>query len=569
MRHSAAHVMAHAVKRLFPQAKLGIGPTIENGFYYDIYIDHAFTPEDLRKIEKEMREIITQDNPFKRIEMNREEAISFLKERGEFLKVEIVESLPNEKVSFYEEGDFVDLCRGPHVKSTGEIKAFALLSTSSAYWRGDENRELLQRIYGTAFPSRKELEAHLARLEEAKKRDHRLLGKHLSLFTFFEEAGPGLVFWLPKGAMLRRLLEDEWLRVHQRAGYHLVYTPHIAKAGLWEKSGHLKFFEQNMFSRMTMEGQDYLLKPMNCPFHILIYRQKRRSYRELPLRLCEFGTVYRYERTGVLHGLLRVRGLTIDDAHIFCSREQIKGEIVGCLHLMQAMLRKVQMEDIEVELSTMPEKHAGDVKEWEEAQEQLKQALRKCHLPFAVDEGGGAFYGPKIDVKIRDSLGRKWQGPTIQLDFNLPRRFELTYVAESGKQEPVYMVHRAMFGSMERFLGMLIEHFGGQFPLWLSPEQIRICPVSDKTLHYAHRIGNALNNEGFRVSVDDSNNTLGYKIRQAELEKVPLVVVVGRKEVVESSITVREKGGKQTKTTLESWVKELKQQMAREMETDV
>lgn len=542
LRHSAAHVLASAVKELFPDVKLAIGPTIEDGFYYDFLTHHAFTPEDLERIETRMKEIVSRNLAFERSEMPREEAVNFLSGQGEMLKVEIVHEIPDSRVSFYRHGDFTDLCRGPHAGSTSEISFFKLLSSSGAYWRGDERRDRLQRIYGTAFFSEKELSDYLERLEQAKLRDHRKLGKQLELFDMYEEAGPGLIFWLPKGAQLRRTIEDFWVSEHRKRGYQMVYTPHVMKSNLWQTSGHLDFYRENMYGAIRVEEQEYILKPMNCPGHILIYKSKRRSYRELPLRLAELGTVYRYERSGVLHGLLRVRGFTQDDAHIFCTPDQLLPEMVSCVSLVQSMMKVFGFHETLINLATRPEKFSGTEDEWEQAQGTLRKALEEKNLPYEEDPGGAVFYGPKIDFKIKDALGRFWQGPTIQFDFNLPGRFNIAYVGADNAEHTPVMVHRAVLGSFERFLGTLIEHHAGAFPVWLSPVQARLLPIADRHVPYCEEVKNKLEGGGFRVEVDSSNEKIGLKIRNAEVQKIPYMLVVGDKEIQAGAVSVRKKG---------------------------
>jgi len=543
MRHSAAHVMAGAVQSIFPDAKFGIGPAIENGFYYDFDLPRSLTPDDLPLIEAKMGEIIASNSAFIREEVTKKEARWLF--AAQPYKLELIDELPDEKVSVYRQGSFVDLCRGPHVSSTGEIKAFKLVSIAGAYWRGDEHRPMLQRIYGVAFETRKALAEHLEKLEEAARRDHRKLGMELDLFSIHEEAGPGLVHWHPKGAVIRRVIEDFWKDEHVKRGYDIVYTPHIAKVGLWQTSGHWEFYRENMYSPMDIEGQEYVLKPMNCLGHILIYKTRLRSYRELPLRYAELGTVYRYERSGVLHGLSRVRGFTQDDAHIFCRFDQLEDEVVGVLDLALFMAHTFGFTNYQVLLSTRPEKYAGSSELWKEATETLSQALARLEIDYKIDPGEGVFYGPKIDIKVEDALGRAWQGPTIQVDFNLPQRFDVTYIGEDSREHPVAMVHRTVLGSMERFLGSLIEHYGGAFPVWLAPVQVMIIPVADRHLDYARKLEAELRNEGVRVKVDARSERMNLKIRQAQLDKVPCMLVVGDKEVAASTVSVRLRSGEQ------------------------
>ena len=542
IRHSAAHVMADVVTRLFPDVKLAIGPPTEDGFYYDFLAPRPFRDEDLERIESQMRQIIAQDLAFEYAEYPREEALGL--NAAEPLKLEIIREIPaHEPISTYKHGDFEDLCAGPHVPSTGEIPAFKLLSVAGAYWRGDENRPMLQRIYGTAFESQQALDEHLARLEEAKRRDHRLLGRELDLFSVHDETGPGLIVWHPKGARLRGIVEDFWKQRHYAAGYDLVYTPHIGRATLWETSGHLDFYKENMYAAMEMDGQDYYLKPMNCPFHILYYQTAMRSYRELPMRVGELGSVYRYERGGVLHGLLRVRGMTQDDAHIFCRPDQVVDEVNAVLDLDFGILQAMGFSDFEVMLSTRPEKAVGDAAQWDLATDSLRQTLERRGMPFGVDEGGGAFYGPKIDIHIRDAIGRMWQCTTVQFDFNLPQRFGLTYIGDDGKERQPYMVHRALLGSLERFMGVLIEHYGGAFPVWLAPVQAVVIPIADRHLDYAAEVQAQLAAAGARVQTDARGERMNAKIREAQLQKIPYMLVVGDREAAAGAAAVRLRSG--------------------------
>jgi len=542
LRHSTSHILAQAVMEIFPGVKLGIGPATEDGFYYDFDLPQAITPEDLPKIEKAMKDICKKNQKFERQEVSKDEAIRLFEEKGEKYKVEIIKDLAVDQVSLYRNGDFVDLCRGPHVDFTGRIKAFKLLSIAGAYWRGIETNPMMQRIYGTVFPTKEELDAYLANLEEAKKRDHRKLGKELDLFSLHEEAGAGLVYYHPKGAMLRSLIEDFMKKENLKRGYEQVYIPHIAKIDLWNTSGHTNYYRENMYF-MKIDEQEYVVKPMNCPGHILIYSRKTRSYRDLPIRYFEFGTVYRYEKSGVLHGLLRVRGFTQDDAHIFCREDQLEGEIVQTLDFI-AFVMKTFGFDFKINLSTRPESFAGTVDNWEKATAILEKALQDRGLPFEIDPGAGVFYGPKIDVKLKDSLGRAWQGPTVQVDFNLPQRFNLNYIGEDGKQKTPVMVHRAILGSLERFIGALIEHYGGAFPFWLAPTQVSILPVSDRHNDYADKVAAQLREIGVRVEVDARRETIGAKIRNAQLQKVPYMLIVGDKEEQAGTVAIRsrEKG---------------------------
>ncbi len=541
MRHSASHVMAEAVAKLFPDVKFGIGPIIEDGFYYDFDLPRPLTPDDLPLIEEKMKEIIVQDLPFICEEVSREEARRIFSDQP--YKLELIEDLPDDRFTIYRQGLFTDLCRGPHVNSTGEIKAFKLLSIAGAYWRGDEHRPMLQRIYGTAFETEEALDRYLHKLDEAARRDHRKLGKELDLFSIHEESGPGLVHWHPKGALIRHLIEEFWIEEHLKRGYEIVYTPHIAKLDLWKTSGHWSLYRDYLYSPMDVEGQQYIIKPMNCPGHILIYKTRLRSYRELPLRWAELGTVYRYERSGVLHGLARVRGFTQDDAHIFCRPDQLEDEVIGVLELARFMMKSFGFPDYEVLLSTRPEKYAGTLEVWEEATRVLEKALERLNLPYSVDPGGGVFYGPKIDIRLKDALGRTWQGPTTQVDFNLPERFKVTYVAEDGREHQAVMIHRTVLGSMERFLACLIEHYGGAFPVWLAPVQVVVIPIADRHLDYAHQVKARLGAQGIRVIVDARPGRMNLRIRDAQLQKIPYMLVVGDKEVASGTLSVRLRSG--------------------------
>ena len=542
MRHSTAHVMADAVLKLFPEAKMGIGPPIENGFYYDFEVSRPFTPEDLEEIEKLMKETIKEGFPFQREELSRADAETMFSDQP--YKMELIEGLPGEEViSIYRHDEFVDLCQGPHVRGTSDIPAMKLLSVAGAYWRGDEKRPMLQRIYGTAFESEQELAEHLERLEEAERRDHRTLGRQLNLFSIHEEIGPGLIVWHPKGGRVRSLVEDYWKDLHYRLGYDIVYSPHIGRAQLWETSGHLDFYQEGMFAPLEVDEQQYYLKPMNCPFHIAIFKNALHSYRELPLRFAELGTVYRYERSGVLHGLMRVRGFTQDDAHIFCTPDQVEDAVGGVLELTFELLDAFGFKDYSIALSTRPEKYVGDPEMWEHATKSLQGALEKRSLSFTVDEGGGAFYGPKIDINITDALGRAWQCTTVQFDFTLPQRFDLTYQdAEGGRSQP-YMVHRAILGSMERFLGVLIEHYGGAFPLWLAPVQAVLIPIADRHIEYCESVLAKLEAAGFRAEVDTRGERMNQKIRTAQMQKVPYMLVVGDREQEANAVAVRHRDG--------------------------
>lgn len=544
VRHTAAHVMAEAVQSLYPDVKVTIGPVIEDGFYYDFDSPATFSPEDLEKIEQKMKEIVERDKPLVRKKIPREDAIELFRNENEDYKVEIINDLPvNEDITIYEQGEWHDLCRGPHAPSTGYVKSFKLTSTAGAYWRGDERNAMLQRIYGTAFWDRKQLKKYLNMLEEAKKRDHRKLGKELDLFSIQESVGPGLILWHPKGSRIRRIIEDYWRDQHELAGYELLYTPHIAKLDLWKTSGHVDFYRENMFSPMQIENLDYQIKPMNCPFHILIYKSQVRSYRDLPLRWAEIGTVYRYERSGVLHGLLRVRGFSQDDAHIFCTPEQIKDEILGVLNLTTTFLKTFGFDDYEIYLSTRPEKFVGEENDWDMATEAIKDALETKGVKYEIDEGGGAFYGPKIDLKINDAIGRSWQCSTVQVDFNLPKRFDMNYIGEDNVRHTPIMIHRAIFGSIERFFGILIEHYAGAFPLWLSPEQVRIATISEEQNDYAEHVYGKLKEKGIRAEKDTRNEKLGYKVREAQLAKVPYLLVIGDNEKRDRTVSPRKHGG--------------------------
>ncbi|MFQ5868899.1 MAG: threonine--tRNA ligase [Candidatus Zixiibacteriota bacterium] len=541
--HSTAHVMASAVVELYPETKVAIGPATAEGFYYDFDRPQPFTPEDLEKIEEKMRQILDGGHPFVRKEVSRQEATDYFRERGEIYKVEILSELPPEEtVSLYSHGDFVDLCRGPHLPSTDKIGAFKLLKVAGAYWRGSEKNKMLQRIYGVSFPRQEQLEEYLGRLEEAKKRDHRLLGPKLDLFSIHEAAGAGLVMWHPKGALVRNLIEEHWKREHFRGGYELVYSPHIAKIDLWKTSGHVDFYSENMYSPMDIEGTQYLIKPMNCPFHILIYKSKVRSYRELPLRWAELGTVYRYERSGVLHGLFRVRGFTQDDAHIFCRPDQVKEEIERVFNFSIKLLGDFGFDKLLCLLSTRPEKFVGEDKSWEMATEALRETLEKSSLRYKIDEGAGVFYGPKIDLDIEDSLGRMWQLTTIQFDFNLPERFDLRYTDSDGQQKTPFMIHRALLGSLERFFGILIEHYSGALPFWLFPVQVVVISITDQQEPYAREVREQLLQAGLRAELDARSEKVGYKIREAEEQKIPYMLIIGKKEVENQNVAVRVHG---------------------------
>jgi len=541
MRHSAAHLMAEAVQELFPDAKFGIGPAIENGFYYDFDLPRALTPEDLKALEKLMKRNQKRNDKFERNVVSREEAMEIFKDNP--YKLELIQNFPEgEEISTYQQGNFLDLCRGPHVESTRKIGPFKLQSVAGAYWRGDEKRPMLQRIYGTAWPTREELDDYLHRLEEAAKRDHRRLGRELDLFSVNEEIGPGLILWHPKGAMIRYLVEQFEQQEQLKRDYDLVYTPHIASEKIYKTSGHLETYGENMYSPMSIEEVDYYLKPMNCPGHIMIYKDRVHSYRELPIRLAELGTVYRYERSGTLHGMLRVRGFTQDDSHIFCTREQVVEEVTGVIDLA------LHMADIfgygfEAYLGTRPEKAIGDESRWDEAIDDLKAALANKGMKYTIDEGEGAFYGPKIDIKWLDALGRAWTGPTIQVDFNLPERFDVNYIGEDGSRHRAAMIHRTLLGSMERFVGGLVEHYGGAFPAWLAPVQASIIPITDDQVEFAKSVQDRLKAHGIRAEVNDSSGRMQAKIRNAQLQKIPYMLVVGGREAEADSVAVRLRTG--------------------------
>ncbi len=550
IRHSMAHVMAEAVVEKMPGTKVAIGPAIEDGFYYDFELPRQLTEEDLEEISKRMQEIIKEGHEFQRSVISREEAYEFFKKQNQDYKLELLEAIPEgEDVSMYNQGGFTDLCRGPHVEDTSELnpQAFKLLNIAGAYWRGDENNQMLTRIYGTAWKNPKELRQYLQRLEEMRKRDHRKVGRELDLFSTHEEAGPGLIYWHPKGARIRLAIEDYWRDQHLKNGYEMLYTPHVGKSWLWETSGHLGFYNENMYSPMQIDENDYYIKPMNCPFHIMIYNTNLHSYRDLPLRWAELGTVYRYERSGVLHGLLRVRGFTQDDAHIICTPDQIEDEILEVLRFSLHMWKAFGFSDIKAYLATRPgeDKSVGDDSAWGQATESLKKAIDAEGLDYEVDEGGGAFYGPKIDLKIKDALGREWQMTTVQFDFNLPERFDMTFVDHDGKEKRPYMVHRALLGSIERFFGVLVEHYGGAFPVWLAPVQARIIPVADVFTEYAKEVKKQLAAAGLRVDADLSDNRMNAKIRNAQNEKIPYMLIVGEKEKDASSVSLRRRTGKQ------------------------
>ncbi len=543
--HSASHLLAQAVKQLYPQAKVTIGPAVPEGFYYDFDVDPPFTEADLEKIETRMRELAAQKIPVVHKWLARDQALKLFAERGETYKNEIISELPDEQISVYEQGDFVDLCRGPHVPSTGYLKAVKLLSVAGAYWRADEKNRMLSRVYGVAFPTREQLKEHLAMLEEAKRRDHRKLGPALDLYSFHEEAGAGLVFWHPKGATVRRMIQQYWEQEHLAAGYQLVLTPHIARAGLWQTSGHLDYYSENMYL-MDVEQEQYVLKPMNCPGHMLIYRTRVHSYRDLPLRMGEWGTVYRRERSGVLHGMMRVRGFTQDDAHIFCTPEQVEDEAFGVVSLSVKMLRAFGFEKFKVDLSVRDprhrEKYLGTDEQWQLAEQALVRALERTGLPYRRAEGEAVFYGPKIDIKLLDSLGREWQCPTCQFDFNEGVRFDLYYMGQDGQHHPVYLVHRTVLGGIERFMGILVEHYAGAFPAWLAPVQVRVMSVTDAEAAYAAATADRLQAEGVRVETDLRSDKISHKISEAERQKIPFMFVVGGREAQSGAVALRRHG---------------------------
>ena len=557
VRHSTAHIMAEAVVEMFPEAEIAIGPPIEDGFYYDFDLPRSLTPEDLEVIEVRMREIIAENHEFKKEVISASEARQIFKDQS--YKLELIDGLEQggfdeygepldeqPEISTYTQDTFTDLCRGPHVENTGKINpdAIKLLQVAGAYWRGDENRPMLQRIYGTAWNSATELEEYLWKLEEARKRDHRRLGRELDLFSISEDVGPGLILWHPKGGMVRKITEDYCREEHEKGGYDFVYTPHIGKANLWETSGHLDWYQENMYSPIDIEGQQYFLKPMNCPFHVEIYKSQLRSYRDLPLRYAEWGTVYRYERSGVLHGLLRVRGFTQDDAHLFCRPDQMPQEIDRVLQFNLDLLRAFGFTDFQAYLATRnPEKSAGKPEDWEAPTEALIQALDRAEIPYQIDEGEAVFYGPKIDIKIKDALGREWQLSTIQFDFILPEHFDMTYVGEDGREHRPYMIHRALLGSMERFMGVLIEHYGGAFPVWLAPVQAAIIPIADRHMEYANSVASQLKGAKLRVQVDDRGERMNAKIRDAQMQKIPYMLVIGDREVEAGTVAVRLRSG--------------------------
>jgi len=562
LRHSTSHILAQAVKRLFPQAKLGIGPAIKNGFYYDFDIEGELLSKNLSRIKNEMEKIIEENLLFQKEVVTKEEAKQIFEERKEPYKLELIEEIEDSYLTLYRQGEFVDLCRGPHVKSTGEVKFFALLSVAGAYWRGKEGNPMLSRVYGISFFTREELKEYLEWMEEAKKRDHRKLGRELEIFDIHPELGPGLAVYYPKGSIIREIIESFEKEEHLKRGYQLVRTPHISRADLWKKSGHLDFYRENMYV-FSIGGEEYVLKPMNCPAHIMIYKSKQRSYRDLPLRLFELGTVYRREESGVLHGLLRLRGFTQDDAHIFCLPSQLIDEVRKVLRFTFFMMDTFGL-GCKITLSTRPKKFIGSPAIWETSTAALKEALKKEDLDFDIAGGEGAFYGPKIDIQIEDALGRLWQGPTIQVDFNLPERFDLTYVAPGGEKKQVVMIHRVVLGAIDRFLGILIEHLGGKFPVWLAPVQVKILTITCKEAPFAENIYQKISSQGIRVELDSRNELLGYKVREAQLEKIPYMVIVGRKEVESNLLTVRKREGENLRNiSVENFIRMIKEKIAR------
>lgn len=561
-RHSTSHIMAHAVKELYPDTKLAIGPATADGFYYDLDSPHSFTDDDLLLIEAKMLEIIKRNNPFVRKEISRQDAIRLFEGLGEIYKVELLNEIPDETVTIYEEGNFVDLCRGPHIESTGKVKAFKLLSVAGAYWRGNEKNKMLQRIYGVSFFTEDELKNYLRFLEEVKKRDHRRLGKELDLFSVNDEIGAGLVLWHPRGATIRRIIEEFWLSEHVKAGYQILYTPHIAKLDLWRRTGHVDFYKNNMYSPMEIEGLEYEIKPMNCPFHVSVYKSHLRSYRDLPLRYAELGTVYRYERSGVLHGLLRVRGFTQDDAHIFCTEEQIEDEVRSVLDFTIFILKSFGFHDYDIYLSTRPDEYVGTDAGWEKATSALRSALEHKNLPYSIDPGEGVFYGPKIDIKVKDCLGRPWQCSTIQVDFNIPERLDITYRGIDSKDYRPVMIHRALMGSLERFMGILIEHYAGAFPLWLSPVQVSILTISERHTEYARMVLKSFIERRIRADIDEDNEKIGYKIRKATMLKTPYMCIIGDKEMNNKTLSIRKMDGKTIgELSIDEFIKILEQEV--------
>ncbi len=562
IRHSLSHIMAAAIREIYPEVKFGIGPSIENGFYYDVDLSEKLSPDDLTKIESKMKKIIKENLPIEKKIINRSEALDLFKNQP--YKLELIKELAEGEISTYQLGEFIDLCKGPHVSSTGKIdsESFQLHSIAGAYWRGDEKRPMLQRIYGYAFPSKEELDAFIYQLSEAQRRDHRLIGRKLELFKFDEKLGPGLPIWLPKGAILKKIVQDFVLDKYFQNGYEPIETPHIARLHLWQTSGHADFYKESMFPPMHLseiseeEKDDYQLRPMNCPFHILAYQDKPRSYRDLPIRYSELGTVYRYEKSGVLHGLNRVRGFTQDDAHIWCTPDQLPEEIKKTLNLGLEILSSFGFKEYDIYLSTRPEKYIGDKEIWAKATDALKETLDSQKIKYQIDEAGGAFYGPKIDIKIKDSIGRSWQCTTIQVDFNLPEKFNLSFIDENGQEKRPIMIHRALLGALERFIGVLIEHYGGRFPVWLSPNQVAIIPISDRHLTYAQKVSSELKKNSFRVVIDSQGKTVNKKILQAEEQQIPFIIVIGDREIEKENISIRERDKADLSTlTIEEFIK--------------
>ena len=544
IRHSAAHLLAEAVLKIYPDAKLTIGPAISDGFFYDFDIDGTFSQEDLVSIERQMKRSIKRNTKFEGKELSKKEALIIYKDNP--YKTEIINSMPKDEVITeysHSNGNFVDLCKGGHVEKTGEIKAVKLLSTAGAYWRGDENNKMLQRIYGTAFESIEELDKHLLFLDEATRRDHRKLGNELDLYSISQDVGSGMILWHPKGSFIRSKIEDYWKSEHIKDNYDLIYTPHIGKSDLWLKSGHLDNFKENMFPSIDMDNNEYYLKPMNCPFHISYYKNKLRSYRDLPMRIGELGTVYRYEKQGVLHGLLRVRGFTQDDAHIFCTPDQVVEEFNSVLDLTFRIYDKFDFKNYKITLSTKPDKYVGEDKDWDFAEKILEKILNEKGIEYELDEGGGAFYGPKIDIHIEDAIGRLWQCTTVQFDFNLPERFDLKYISSEGNEIKPIMIHRALLGSVERFFGVLVEHYAGSFPMWLAPVQIMIIPIADRHIDYCNQISDALKEKDFRSVVNDSSERMNAKIREAQMQKIPYMIVIGDSEISQNKLSIRTRSG--------------------------
>lgn len=559
-RHSCAHLLAHAVTELFPDVQYGIGPATETGFYYDFLTSKPFTPEDLEKISKKMKYLVKQNFAIERLVWDRQKTIDYFLSKNQHLKVELIkEKVEEDKVTVYKQGDFVDLCRGPHLPRVSHLKHFKLLSVAAAYWKGDETSHSMQRIYGTVFHTAEELQDHLKFLKEAKARDHRKLGKDLGLFTITDEIGAGLVLWHPKGSIIRHEIEQFWYEEHLKNGYQLVNTPHIARIDLWNTSGHTEFYKENMFTPISFDNTDYQLKPMNCPFHMVIYKSRNRSYKEMPVRWAELGTVYRYERSGVLHGLMRVRGFTQDDAHIYCTPSQLEEEVGKLINFSLHMLKAFGFEELDIYLSTRPEKYVGESEDWEMATTALKKSLENNRVNYKIDPGEGVFYGPKIDIKVKDVLKRAWQCTTIQIDFNLPKRFNLKYSDDQGKIRQPIMIHRALLGSLERFFGVLIEHYGGFFPVWLSPVQVTVIPITERNLEYARSISEILKTNFIRVELDERSEGVGRKIRDAELQKIPYIIIVGDEEQKDKNISLRiHKKGDQGKRSLEEFIGKMK-----------